>query len=312
MTRETQFEGDTQFLRLCQGAVEVDLVALLLEFAADADLVYSARDCAQQILELGLECRRHLRGLTARLARDGVIPKLAFGGDESPDKLTPPPDLSQLTVEQVRPLLAALCRYFHDRLGFTGNLQEYYAPENSYLPTVLAERKGIPITLAILFRELAAACGIPLFGVGTPGHFALGYAAVGDEPLFVDAFTAETLTRAELRAKVERLTGEPLWRDDVFEPASHLAIAARVLRNLKGAYARLENWEAALRVQQRLAALLPELSDEQRDLGLLLVRTGQPRPALTILESYVQHRPQEAESLEPFIRAARRMVAQWN
>ncbi len=304
MDIKTQFAGDPQFLRLCTGAEEVDLIGLMLELATDAYPHMDRPKFRAQIRQLSCECRQPLKEMVHDLY--GYRPALREAYDAA--EASPEPVL--LDPLEARPLLMALVAIFHKQLGFSGDNNDYYHPDNSYLNRVLERRQGIPISLSVLFRELAAQCGLTLFGVATPGHFVLGYPA--EEPLYVDAFAGEVLTRPELRAKVERLTGEPLWRDDVFLPASHLSIAARVLRNLKGAYARQENWPRALTVQRRLALLLPELADEQRDLGLLLVRDGQAWPALEILEPYIQQRPQEAESLEPFLRAARRMSVQWN
>ncbi|MDA7979262.1 MAG: tetratricopeptide repeat protein [Pirellulales bacterium] len=303
MDKKMQFEGDFHFQRLCAGASEVDLIGLMSEFARDAAPNHDISELRTEINRLRFEFRQLLRPVLEELfvpwvdqqndiqATD-VCHTAAFGGADA------------------HLLLMAALAIFRQTLGFEGDTDDYYCPDNSYLHRVIERRKGIPISLAILFQELASGCGIILHGVSTPGHFVLAYSA--GEPLYVDAFSAEILSQSELEAKLERQTGESVWDERVFRPASHLTIAARVLRNLKEAYARLDQWDAALLVQRRLVALLPEFSDEQRDLGLLLVRTGNPWPALEILEPYVQQQPQEAESLEPFLRTARRMSVQWN
>ncbi len=303
MDIKTQFAGDEQFTRLCRGDDEVDLIGLLLELAADAQPELNQQAERMAIYELSLEFRELLRPIIERLYAHRPALCAAFDSHQ-------PCEIPLADDDEARPLLAAASAVFRHELGFVGDDEDYYQPANSYLPQVLKRRKGIPITLSLLFRELAARSGLPMYGVCTPGHFVLGYPT--EEPLYVDAYSGGVLSQPKMRSKIEQVTGEPFWSDDVFLPAPHVAIAARVLRNLKGAYARAEDWRQALVVQRRLAALLPELAEEQRDLGLLLVREGHAWPALEILEPYVQQRPEEAQALEPFVRAARRMSVQWN
>jgi regulator of sirC expression with transglutaminase-like and TPR domain len=95
-------------------------------------------------------------------------------------------------------------------------------------------------------------------------------------------------------------------------PATTHQVAQRVLRNLKAAYARLEDWPHALPVQERLVCLLPKVPEERRDLGLILLRTGQPWPALELLERYSRDCPDASGTIAPFVRAARRLGAEMN
>jgi regulator of sirC expression with transglutaminase-like and TPR domain len=98
-----------------------------------------------------------------------------------------------------------------------------------------------------------------------------------------------------------------------FRAAAPLDIAVRVLRNLKAAHAMQECWASVLRVQQRLAALLPHVPQERRDLGMIYLRLGQPRNALPVLQEYINVcGSQEAVALQPSIQAARRMIAELN
>jgi regulator of sirC expression with transglutaminase-like and TPR domain len=198
--------------------------------------------------------------------------------------------------------------------GFRGNQDDYYDPRNSYLNEVLERRRGIPISLGILYMSVAAGAGLKVYGVGTPGHFMLG-AKEGGDTLYVDPFErGELLTLDGCRQHVQRRTGrsEEL-EDEQFRPARHLEIAARVLRNLKAAYAMREQWDDVLPVQQRLALLLPDMSDEKRDLGLVYLRTGHPSEALDLFDSYLKVcQADSAETLAPYLRSARRMLAELN
>jgi regulator of sirC expression with transglutaminase-like and TPR domain len=101
--------------------------------------------------------------------------------------------------------------------------------------------------------------------------------------------------------------------DEHFRPASALEIGARVLRNLKAAYVMDNQWVSALPVQQRLALLLPDAPDERRDLGLMYLRTGDPTRALALLEKYLARcSDEQAQAVQPYLRAARRMAAELN
>ncbi len=85
-----------------------------------------------------------------------------------------------------------------------------------------------------------------------------------------------------------------------------------MLRNLKVAYARLEAWDAALPVQRRLVALLPDVPDERRDLGLILLRNGHAGASLEHLRAYARQGAEQAKSIRPFLGVAQRMAAEMN
>jgi regulator of sirC expression with transglutaminase-like and TPR domain len=198
--------------------------------------------------------------------------------------------------------------------GFRGDREDYYDPRNSQLNQVLQRRRGIPITLAVLYCATARPAGLPVFGVGTPGHFMVGCRLGGTE-LYVDPFAeGELLDRSACAQRVESVLGRgDVLRDEHFRPATPREIAARVLRNLKAAYVLRGGWAEALPVQERLARLLCEERSEQRDLGLICLRNGQPRRALRLLATYAADcSEQEAQDLEPYLRSARRLVAEMN
>jgi regulator of sirC expression with transglutaminase-like and TPR domain len=136
-----------------------------------------------------------------------------------------------------------------------------------------------------------------------------------DERLFVDPFTGgDVLSLNACRRRIERINEEPgSLEAEQFRPANVREIAVRVLRNLKAAYAMQNRWWEVLPVQQRLTLLLPHVMDEQRDLGLIYLRTGHVCPAIDLLQDCVrQSQPGEADLLAPYLRAARRMQAEMN
>ncbi|MBI1903173.1 MAG: tetratricopeptide repeat protein [Planctomycetia bacterium] len=276
-----EFAHNPHFQRLVDGATDVDLVELMLEMAHDAYGELDLATCRSEVERLAERARRRVGRLLPGAAgvRDG---------------------LAKVAV--------LLCQ---DE-GFRGNREDYDDPRNSYLNEVLQRRLGIPIALGVLFIAVARRANLPVYGVPTPGHFVVGCQA-GSEAVYLDPFSgSEILSREDCRRRVEAMTGMRDWPEDLFRPASVAEIAVRFLRNLKAAYARREQWAQALPVQARLAALLPECSDEQRDLGLVLLRNGQAWPALSLLERYVEKRPDEAAVMRPFLRTARRLGAEMN
>jgi regulator of sirC expression with transglutaminase-like and TPR domain len=153
-----------------------------------------------------------------------------------------------------------------------------------------------------------------LFGVNTPGHFLLGCRS-GGEVLFVDPFSCgEVLDREGCQRRVEEVLGEKdVLRDEHLRPAPPRDIVGRVLRNLKASFALANDWQGALDVQIRLAALLPRCADEQRDLGLIYLRAGRPNKALPLLEQSLGCCSDEhTELLRSSVRTARKLVAEMN
>jgi regulator of sirC expression with transglutaminase-like and TPR domain len=161
---------------------------------------------------------------------------------------------------------------------------------------------------------VAGRAGLAMFGVNTPGHFVVGCAKDG-APLFVDPFNGGDLLDLETcRRRIQDALGEQcVVSPEHFRPATPLEIAVRVLRNLKVAHTMEQNWAQVLPVQSRLAALLPDVLCERRDLGLVYLRLGDPAKALCVLEPCLKSCAEEdAELFAPPIRAARRMLAEAN
>ena len=98
--------------------------------------------------------------------------------------------------------LRALNQFFFRDLGFGGNINDYYDPDNSYLNTVLRTRRGIPITLAVLWLELAVGVGLNARGVAFPGHFMVKVNLPKGQ-VVIDPFTGHSLSREELSERLE-------------------------------------------------------------------------------------------------------------
>ena len=192
--------------------------------------------------------------------------------------------------------LRMLTRFFHGELGFAGNLNNYYAMDNSFVHRVLETRRGLPITLAVLMLELAEQAGLRAAGVAFPGHF-LVKCKVGLGEVVIDPFTGESLSPARLDERLALYRQGSGLPDDLELPlefflraATPRQILARMLRNLKEVHRSAEDWPRLLAVQQRLVILLPGDLAERRDRGLALQAVGAPAAAAEDLAAYLAER----------------------
>lgn len=190
--------------------------------------------------------------------------------------------------------LRALNQFFFQDLGFAGNVNDYYDPENSYVHSVLGTRRGIPISLGVLWLELAQSLRLHVRGVAFPGHFMVK-ALLPRGQVLIDPFSGDSLSREEL---LERLL--PFQPGTSSEPgevplglylqsAQPRDIVARMLRNLKEVHTASADWQRLLAVQRRLVILLPAAWDEIRDRGLAHAECGNNGPAVADLETYLAH-----------------------
>lgn len=162
--------------------------------------------------------------------------------------------------------LAGLRQYLFDELGLKGNEQEYNDPRNSYLNDVLDRRVGIPITLSVLTIEVGRRVGVPLAGVGLPGHFLVRHEAV--PPLLLDPFNGgHSLSLEDCEGLVRHLYGDRVaFTPSLLAPVDNRAILARMLNNLRQIFQRRGDAASAAWVL-RLRAGIP--GTEPRELGEL-------------------------------------------
>ena len=191
--------------------------------------------------------------------------------------------------------LQVLNRFFYGDLGFGGNLNHYYDPGNSNLAAVLRTRRGIPISLAVLWMELAQGIGLEVHGVAFPGHF-LVKALLPDGQALLDPFNGHSLTLGELEERLEPFHQHSTQQSQssaplalYLQPATPRDIVARMLRNLKEVHHAQQDWLRLLAVQERLVCLLPTVWSEWRDRGLVHAQCGHLEAAALDLEKYVAH-----------------------
>ena len=181
----------------------------------------------------------------------------------------------------------ALSEFLFDEIGFQGNREDYYDPRNSFLNDVLKRRLGIPITLSLVYIEVGKRLGLPLVGVGLPGHFLVRHRQVADH--YVDPFHEGILLSVQECAARYREASNPSvpWDEQYLAPVTNLDFVTRILQNLKGAYLRLREYETALEYSGLLLDLRPDVAEERRDRGLVLSRMGKYAEAIEDLRSYL-------------------------
>jgi regulator of sirC expression with transglutaminase-like and TPR domain len=193
--------------------------------------------------------------------------------------------------------------YFYDELGFTGNREHYDDPRNSFLNEVLDRRTGIPISLAVVYLEVARRAGLAVQGVNFPGHFLLR-AAVNPqlaqsaaEVLVIDPFHGGALlSEIDCRELLRQHVGEEAAFDpSLLEPANRHHIIVRMLVNLKRLYVHMRSFPQARFISDLLLAVDPSAISELRDRGLLAFHLEDFNAALRDLEAYLRLMPKRSE-----------------
>jgi len=197
---------------------------------------------------------------------------------------------------QPQALLAHLHEYLFDELGFAGNTDDYYNPANSYLPVVLQTRRGLPITLSLVYRLVAERVGLRSWGVGLPGHFVVAVEA-GGPTMLVDPFAGgRMLTPDEAHDRLKETFGEEVeWSEELLRPASNRHWLTRMLQNLLNVFGTRNHYADVAAVLEMEMLLWPEQNHLQRDLGLVLARCGMARPASVWLDRYLQTNPDDPQ-----------------
>lgn len=193
-----------------------------------------------------------------------------------------------LELDPVR-IVRGINTHLFETLGFQGNREQYYDPRNSFLNDVIDRSLGIPITLSVIYIEVGRLVGLPIAGVGMPGHFIVQYTAQ-PEPFWIDPFERGTImTRDACVERLRNLYGEQLaWREEFLAPISDHDILRRMLNNLKHNYARLRDYPRLLSAIECLLILSPEMPTEVRDRGVVHSQLGHFQAALSDLQRYLE------------------------
>jgi regulator of sirC expression with transglutaminase-like and TPR domain len=185
-----------------------------------------------------------------------------------------------------------IASYMVRDLGFEGDTDDYYNPQNSYLNEVMDRRRGMPITLSVLYMEVAKRVNVTLTPVSMPGHF-LVKLPTDAEPIFIDPFHRGQVMGPDGARRVfdQVYSGKLAFRDSMLGAATRRQVVARMLQNLKAIYVQADDDERALRVVELLTLMTPWDLDQVRDRGLLRFRLGNFEEALPDLQAYAQYGP---------------------
>ena len=193
--------------------------------------------------------------------------------------------------------LRLLNQFFYHDLGFSGNVNNYYDPDNSYPHAVLRTRRGIPISLAVLWLELAQGLGLNARGVAFPGHFMVKVNLPKGQ-VVIDPFTGQSLSREDLSERLmpfKHLSDLPESDKEeadiplglYLQSAKPRDIITRMLHNLKEVHKTAEDWQRMIPVQDRQIALNPESWSEYRDRGLAFAELGKATAAVRDFDVYL-------------------------
>ncbi|NBQ87915.1 MAG: transglutaminase [Betaproteobacteria bacterium] len=198
--------------------------------------------------------------------------------------------------------LRVLNAFFFGELGFGGNVNDYYAPANSYLNEVLRTRRGIPISLSVLWLELARGLSLQADGVGFPGHFMVKV-RLPQGQVVLDPFTGESQSPEQLSERIAAFRPDGAWREETevplalyLQPASAREMLARMLRNLREIHRSSNDMAMWFAVQDRLIVLLPQAWAEYRERGLMHASQGRLAQAVQDVQTYLAQHPRAPDA----------------
>lgn len=214
-----------------------------------------------------------------------------------------------------REMISALNTTLFEDLGFHGNAENYYDPRNSFFNEVIDRRTGIPITLTLIYTEVARRIGLPIHGVGLPFHFIAKYSAE-DEEILIDPFNqGRLLGHIECSELVRDMSGGSMQlQPSHLEAVTKKQILVRMLSNLSGIYSGSNDHARALATVERILMIAPGSASHIRDRGLLLAATGQNALAAQELERYIALEPaaEDADMIRKQIAIVRQAQARLN
>jgi regulator of sirC expression with transglutaminase-like and TPR domain len=224
--------------------------------------------------------------------------------------------------------IEALNAYLFEKEKFAGNEEEYDDPRNSFLNDVLDSKKGIPITLSLVYTEIARRHSLPVVGVGFPGHFLVKYLVIpragekvralpggipADEILLDPYHRGAVLTREDCIALLRSHFGQEAEFQPGFLAASTpKEILARMLNNLKGSYFRRQNFSKVLTMIELALAIDPASAREVRDRGMVYFAMKRYGEALADFRAYLSLAPQEDARVQEVLQAIHHIRAAMN
>lgn len=203
---------------------------------------------------------------------------------------------SRVRGRQPQAILAHLHDVLFEEHGFAGNTEDYYNVENNFIPSVLKAKRGLPITLSLIYKNIATRLGIRSYGVNLPGHFLVGVEVDGGTML-IDPFSrGRAVSPDEAHDRLRQIFGDEVeWTEELLQPASTRLWLTRMLQNLLNAYGAKEQYMDVAAMLEMEMLLWPEESRLQRDLALVLARCGLSEPARVWLDLYLRGNPDDPQ-----------------
>jgi len=212
--------------------------------------------------------------------------------------------------------LAALNTVLFDEAKLRGNRENYYDPRNSFLNDVLDRGLGIPITLAVIYMEVARRVGFQLSGVGMPGHFLLKHYSEGGQEILIDCFNrGDVLSRQDCQTRLDEIySGEMSLRPEFLHPISRRQILTRMLNNLKTVYLSSRNFRKALPIADLILVIYPHSAEDVKQRALLRYSMNMHALAAEDLEEYLKLCPKasDVDEIRQMSLSIRRMLALMN
>jgi len=273
------YSQDVEFSKLLQRRADVDLTMLNLELARDCDPEMEFHATLSWIEQRARELTHPV--VSARCERE--------------------------MLEQFSNCLAGTHKIY-------GDVASYESHESSYLNRLIHRKRGIPISLSLLYMAVAERVGVELHGISTPLHFVLCYQE-SETPYYIAPFSkGKVMCKQEcLEFLEERTQFSPEEMEPFLKPSRPRDIAVRMLNNLKALHFQQSNWKEAWHVQNRLYALEPASYEERRDLGIIAVHAGHPGKAWGLIMSCLEEAsPQERQMLRSYLEMAEKELSQYN
>jgi regulator of sirC expression with transglutaminase-like and TPR domain len=212
--------------------------------------------------------------------------------------------------------LGALQHVLFEEVRLRGNREDYYDPRNSFLNDVLDRGLGIPISLSIVYMEVARRVGLHLFGVGLPGHFLLKRYNEDGQEVLIDCFNrGDILSRQDCQSRLDEVySGEMTMRPEFLRPISRRQILTRMLNNLKAVYLSTRNFRKALPIADLILVIHPQSPEDVKQRALLRYSMGLHRLAAEDLDDYLKLSPHasDAEDIRQMTLSIRRMLVSMN
>jgi regulator of sirC expression with transglutaminase-like and TPR domain len=209
--------------------------------------------------------------------------------------------------------IAAINQVLFEEENFSGNTGEYDDPRNSYLNDVLERKKGIPITLSLVYTEIARRKGVPLAGIGFPGHFLVKHPGPPAE-IIIDPFQrGEILAPADCSDLLKEHFGpEAELKAEYFATPTKKQVLARMLNNLKGSYYRRSNYPKVLTMIELSLATREDILTNMRDRGMVFFAMRRYSDATRELQTYLKLAEKEDPEVEEVLQLVGRLRGMMN